>query len=136
VLVSTGKIYGVAEDVSDLDVTNMMRQTFPEGARINLNQVLRWCSQSDDVMNFFKVFRMEGPEYITHKPLKESEYIIFDKHNYDKNARFPPRENLKPFVPKSASQLINNKRSINFRSWLNTALQPIISYRLNSKTLH
>jgi Zn-finger domain-containing protein len=58
VLVSTGKIYGVAEDVSDLDVTNMMRQTFLEGARIY----------------------------------------------------------LKPFVPKSASQLINNKRSINFRS--------------------
>ena len=87
-------------------------------------------------MNFFKIFRMEGPEYITHKPLKESEYIIFEKHNYDKNSRFPPRDNVKPFVPKSASQLINNKRSITFRGWLNTALQPIISYRLNSKTLH
>lgn len=79
---------------------------------------------------------MEGPEYITHKPLKESEFVIFEKHNYDKNTRFPPKENLKPFVPKNASQLINNKRSINFRGWLSTALQPIIAYRLNSKTLH
>ena len=79
---------------------------------------------------------MEGPEFISHKPLKESEYIIFEKHNFDKNTKFPPKDNVKPFVPKSASVLITNKRSTRFRSWLNTALQPIISYRLNSKTLN
>lgn len=136
VLVSTGKIFGVAEDVSDMDVTNMMRTAFPEGGRITLNQVMRWASHSEEVMGFFKVFRMEGPEYMAHKPLKDSEFSIFEKHNYDKNTRFPASEKLKPFVPKSAAQLINNKRSANFRNWLNTALQPIIAYRLNSKTLH
>jgi hypothetical protein len=41
VLVSTGKIFGVAEDVSDMDVTNMMRTSFPEGGRITINQILR-----------------------------------------------------------------------------------------------
>jgi len=79
---------------------------------------------------------MEGPEFINHKPLKESEYVIFEKHNFDKHTRFPPRDNIKPFVPKNAAQLISNKRSTNFRNWLNTALAPIISYRLNSKTLN
>ena len=87
-------------------------------------------------MNFFKVFRMEGPEYISHKPLKEGEFIIYEKYNFDKNNKFPPKENLKPFVPKNAASLISNKRSTNFRGWLNTALQPIIAFRLNSKTLH
>jgi hypothetical protein len=76
VLVSTGKIFGVAEDVSDMDVTNMMRTSFPEGGRITINQILRyvlkllilchrWASHSEEVTNFFKVFRMEGPEFIT-----------------------------------------------------------------------
>ena len=41
VLVSTGQIFGVAEDVSDMDVTNMMRTSFPEGGRITINQILR-----------------------------------------------------------------------------------------------
>lgn len=65
---------------------------------------------------------MEGPEFISHKPLRESEYILYDKHNAEKNTRFPPKDSLKPFQPKSAAQLINNKRSQNFRSWLHTAL--------------
>ncbi len=41
VLISTGKIFGVAEDVSDMDVTNMMRTSFPEGGRITINQILK-----------------------------------------------------------------------------------------------
>jgi hypothetical protein len=93
VLVSTGKIFGVAEEVSDMDVTNLMRQTFPEGARVTLNQVLKWSQKCEEVLNFFKIFRLEGPEYIQQKPLKESEYILFEKHNFDKNARFPPKDN-------------------------------------------
>jgi hypothetical protein len=93
VLVSTGKIFGVAEEVSDMDVTNLMRQTFPEGARVTLNQVLKWSQNCEEVLNFFKIFRLEGPEYIQQKPLKESEYILFEKHNFDKNARFPPKDN-------------------------------------------
>ena len=63
----------------------------------------RWASHSEEVTNFFKVFRMEGPEFIQQKPLKESEFIIFEKHNYDKNTRFPPKDNQKPFVPKNAA---------------------------------
>jgi hypothetical protein len=54
-------------------------------------------------MVYFKVFRMEGPEFISHKPMKESEFIIYDKHNFDKGTRFPPLENAKPFQPKNAA---------------------------------
>jgi microtubule-associated protein-like 5 len=54
VLVSTGKIFGVAEDVSDMDVANLLRSTFPEGSRVNLNQVLTWAARSEEVSNYFK----------------------------------------------------------------------------------
>jgi hypothetical protein len=64
-------------------------------------------------MSYFKLFRMEGPEFISHKPLKESEFIIYDKHNVDKQSRFPPSmlDASKSFQPKNAAALINNKRS-------------------------
>ena len=33
-------------------------------------------------------------------------------------------------------QLTQNRRALNFRAWLYTALQPIVTYRLENKTLH
>lgn len=87
-------------------------------------------------MLFFKLFRMETPDFISQKVLRENEFAIFDRHNPDKGSRFPPQEAAKAFQPKSAAQLINNKRSQNFRGWLHSALQPIISYRLQGKTIH
>ena len=39
------------------------------------------------------------------------------------------------FYGKQACQLITNKRSLYFRAWLTTAIQPLISYRLESKSL-
>ena len=36
VLISTSKIFGVGEDVSDIEITNLVRSSFPEGARITL----------------------------------------------------------------------------------------------------
>jgi hypothetical protein len=36
VLISTSKIFGVGEDVSDIEITNLVRTSFPEGARITL----------------------------------------------------------------------------------------------------
>lgn len=41
VLISTSKIFGVGEDVSDLEITNLVRSSFPEGARIILPQLLK-----------------------------------------------------------------------------------------------
>jgi hypothetical protein len=41
-----------------------MRKSFPDGGRITLNQVLKWAAHSSEIMDYFKVFRMEGPEYI------------------------------------------------------------------------
>ena len=56
-------------------------------------------------MNYFKYFRMEGPEFISHKPLKESEFIIFDKHNVDRITKFPISidENTVIFKSKNAA---------------------------------
>lgn len=40
------------------------------------------------------------------------------------------------FEARHASQLTLNRRALNFRGWLHTALQPLIAYRLESKTIH
>lgn len=48
-------------------------------------------------MQYFKIFKMETPDFISHKVLKESEYMIYDKHNKDKGSKFPPGEDVKPF---------------------------------------
>lgn len=51
-------------------------------------------------------------------------------------------ESTKPLVPvdgsgrfngKDACLLIADRRSLYFRSWLTTALQPLIAYRIDSK---
>ena len=71
--------------------------------------------------------------------LQEDEYILYNKHNVEGlNYNFPPGSaDVKAnFIAKSAAQLVSNKRLMNFRGWLHTALQPIISYRLNSITMN
>jgi len=42
VLTSTSKIYGVGDDVQDLEITSLIRSSFPEGARITLTQLLKY----------------------------------------------------------------------------------------------
>jgi hypothetical protein len=39
------------------------------------------------------------------------------------------------FISKTAAELVGNKRAHNFRQWLHTALQPLIAYRLEQKTM-
>ena len=46
---------------------------------------------------------MEGLEFNSNKSAKDSEFAIYDKHNLDKNSRFPPSENSKAFQPKNAA---------------------------------
>ena len=37
-------------------------------------------------------------------------------------------------MPKTAADLVHNKKSSNFRSWLHTALNPLVAYRLDSSS--
>lgn len=41
VLISTSKIFGVGEDVSDAEISGVVRSAFAEGARVTLTQVLK-----------------------------------------------------------------------------------------------
>ena len=40
---------------------------------------------------------MEGPEFISQKPIKESEYILYEKHNPDKKSKFNDLDKQKAF---------------------------------------
>ena len=41
VLTSSSKIYGVGDEVQDVEITSLIRSSFPEGARITLTQLLK-----------------------------------------------------------------------------------------------
>jgi len=58
-------MYGLGEDFTILETSKIVKDTFPEGIGITLPQVLKWSSKTQDITNFFKIFRLEGPEFIS-----------------------------------------------------------------------
>ena len=75
------------------------------------------------------------------KTLQADEFIVYEKHlSVDGAAgehlvrQFP--SDIVQFVSKQAAQLTSNRRTLNFRGWLYTALQPMIAFRLENKTMH
>ena len=89
---------------------------------------------------------MDGPEMISVKALTTNEFINYEKFNamlvaHDEEEQ-RPGEKFRPivavdsatrFFTRAANLLIVNRRAINFRAWLSTALQPIVSFRQSSK---
>ena len=80
-----------------------MRQSFNEGVRITLPQVLKWTSLTDEVKTYFSYFRMEGPEMVSIKPLGDHEYDNYEKFQSDliqhEEEEQRPGEKLKPIIP-------------------------------------
>jgi hypothetical protein len=65
--------------------------------------------------------------------------VLYPKRNVGRlDYSFPPGsgDTKVNFLAKSAAQLVSNKRLMNFRAWLHTAMQPIVSYRLESVTMN
>lgn len=86
---------------------------------------------------------------ISVKTLSDNEFITYEKFQTqltagdeeERNAgeKYKPIISLDPsgrFLGKAAYQLTQNRRALNFRAWLSTALQPIVSYRLEQKTIN
>lgn len=139
VLISTSKIFQIGCDIDELEITRLVRSSFAEGIRITLPQLLKWSSLTEEARLFFQVFRMDGPQMISVKTMQENEFIVYEKHLEQQSKTefdqlFPAE--VVGYSTKGASQLTQNRRSQNFRSWLHMALQPIIAYRLESKTLN
>ena len=137
VLVSTSKIYNVGSDVNEAEITALVRSSFADGVRVTLPQVLKWAAISEEVRLFFSIFRMEGPEMISIKTLQQNEFIVYERHLQEtignQEKEFPA--DVIKFEARHAAQLTLNRRALNFRGWLHTALQPLIAYRLESKTI-
>ena len=136
ILVSTSKIFAIGTDINEVEITALIRSSFQDGVRVTLPQVLKWSAISEEVRLFFTMLRMEGPEMISIKTLQADEFIVYEKHlqSLPQGRAFP--SDVVQFVSKQAAQLTANRRCINFRAWLYTALQPLVAFRLENKTVH
>jgi len=54
-----------------------------------ISSIIRWTSKTDEIKNFFKVLKLEGPEFIAQKQLAENDFNIYDKFNLDSKFKFP-----------------------------------------------
>ena len=124
VIISTSKIFGIGQDLNEVEITALVRSAFADGIRVQLPSVLRWASLCEQIKDFFSVFRMEVPALMSTKTLNETEFIVYEKYmlsnGLDQSA-FPPTDVVK-FQGKRAHRLTQNRRAINFRAWLHTAL--------------
>ena len=48
-----------------------------------------WSSKTDTIKSFFKVLKLEGPEFIPQKQLKEYDFDLYEKYNLDTKFKFP-----------------------------------------------
>lgn len=58
----------------------MVRSSFADGIRVQLPNVLKWTSLSDEIRGFFTVFRMDAPALASVKVLHETEFLVYEKH--------------------------------------------------------
>ena len=121
-------MYGLDEQISSMEVVKLVADSFPQGQRITLPQLLVWTSKTETVKNFFGVLKLSGPEFIAQKQLAEYDYNIYEKYNLDEKFKFPKGTAKKSKMAQNKKE----KRAKNFRSWLHTALNPIIAYRTDN----
>lgn len=69
VLVASSKMFNLGQEISDLEIAQLVRKNFQEGARITLPQLLVWCSKTSEVQLYFTKFRLDGPNMISQKVL-------------------------------------------------------------------
>lgn len=68
----------------------------------------RWASKTDRIKNFFKVLKLEGPEFIPQKQLSEYDFNIYDKYNLDEKFKFPKggAKKVNYYSPKFVCQVV------------------------------
>jgi len=53
VLISTCKLWLIKENIKEVEVFDLIRQSFSEEDRITIAQILRWVAASDEVKSYF-----------------------------------------------------------------------------------
>ncbi len=113
VVISTSKIFNIGADLNELEITTLVRQSFNDGVRITLPQILKWSSNTEEVRQYFNVFRMDGPEMITVKTLSDNEFITYEKFQAQLTAADEEErgagEKFKPIIPLDSSGRFQGK---------------------------
>jgi len=62
IVVSTFKVYSISSDVNDEELASYVKKEYPDENRINIMQMLKWCSTSQEVNDFFAIIKKEKPK--------------------------------------------------------------------------
>lgn len=54
------KLHGIADSVGDLEINQLIMRNFPAQLRISHRELLSFCSNSEDVTEFFQTFRIKA----------------------------------------------------------------------------
>jgi len=66
---STFKIFGVKQDVVVDDIVAFVANNFQENLRVNITQLIKFCTENKDVKKFFEIIKNE-PEELPNGPIK------------------------------------------------------------------
>jgi len=78
VLISTCKLWLIKENIKEVEVFDLIRQSFSEEDRITIAQILRWVAASDEVKSYFSILKMTGPMLFSSKQMNEAEYKFLE----------------------------------------------------------
>ena len=66
---STFKIFGVKQEVVVEDIVQFVAKNFAEHLRVNITELIKFCSDNEEVKKFFVIIKKE-PEDIPNGPIK------------------------------------------------------------------
>lgn len=128
-LMATSKIYGLGLDIPDAEIQKLVLMDFQEGSRVSLAELLQWCKNTEVVQQYFIKLHMDNDSIVPLRDEKggkemakkfdvQTDQIVESKAKPGEDFEADGKYNQRPFVAKSAAELVLNKRAENFRAWL------------------
>ena len=81
---ATSKIYCLNQEVDEDDVSRFLNNYFTDESRINISQLLKWCTKISEIKEFFNIIRKEQPSTKTQSGINAGAKTVFEAVNYYK----------------------------------------------------
>ncbi|KRX11109.1 WD40-repeat-containing domain [Pseudocohnilembus persalinus] len=99
---ATFKIYSMQSDINEENISEFLRQDFKEDERINISQMIQWCAQKQEIIEFCQLIHAKPPE--------QSQKQIGQQQQFNYNKPVNQVKNL--------PQIINGKKYQQKLDWL------------------
>jgi hypothetical protein len=75
---ATFKIYSLNSEVDEDDVSHFLNNYFTDESRINISQLLKWCSKINEIREYFNIIRKEQPSAKTQSGIAAGVKKVFE----------------------------------------------------------